>query len=596
MCPAGSGAQGARRATLWGACVIVLAVFACFAPALDAGFVDWDDPSNLLENPHYRGLSLTHLRWMFTTLLGGHYQPLSWVTFALDYTAWGMQPHGYHLTNVVLHAANALLVCALTLALLRQATAARSGSHAVAAGIAALCFALHPLRVESVAWVTERRDVLSSFFLLLTLLAYVRMVRARPQPSSQAWCAIALACFTLSLLSKAWGMTLPVVLLILDAYPLRRFSEGGDSRRRILLEKLPFVVLAAMAAVLAVFAQRPAAGMRTLAEHGVGARLVQASYGLIFYLWKTLLPVRLSPLYLLGPDFDPTGPLYLACVSAVLAITVAVILLRKRCPWALAAWACYAVILSPVLGILQTGPQLVADRYSYLACLPWALLAGAAVSQTSMYRRPHGAALILVVLMALSVLTFRQAQVWKDTPTLWDHVLRLDPMNYVANVNRGAVQAARGDLAGAVAYYDRALQANPRLAIAYRGRGAARYQRGDLQAALADYTAALALEPDAIAFLNRALTRQALGDDDGALADYTASLQLNAGDPQAYNNRGWLRRQRGDLDGAISDFKSALSVAPPEWPYRAQTEENLRETQALTGGSADGASSETAAA
>ena len=558
-------------------------MFACFAPALRAGFVDWDDPSNLLENPHYRGLSPTHLRWMFTTLLGGHYQPLSWVSFALDYRVWGMQAYGYHLTNVVVHAANALLVYVLALMLLRQTMPAYSDRHAVAAAVAALCFALHPLRVESVAWVTERRDVLSTFFLLLTLLAYVRMVRAGPRPPSPAWLVVALVCFTLSLLSKAWGMTLPVVLLILDVYPFRRFSAGGDRPRRVLLEKLPFLVLAGMAMVLAVLAQRPAAGMRTLAEHGVGARLVQASYGLIFYLWKTLLPWRLSPLYLLGPDFDPTDLRYLACGGAVLAITVVLILLRRRWPWALAAWACYGVILSPVLGLLQTGPQLVADRYSYLACLPWALLAGAAVCGTALRRRPVGAGLIIVGLTALSVLTFRQAQVWKDTPTLWDHVLRLDPMNYVANVNRGAAQMARGDLTGAVAYYDRALRANPRLAIAYRARGAARYQGGDLQGALADYTAALQLEPDAVVFLNRALTRQALGDATGALADYSASLQLNAGDPQAYNNRGWLRRQRGDLAGAIGDFERALAVAPAEWPYRAQTEDNLRETQALTG-------------
>src|SRR5579862_5405959 len=472
MCPASGGARGMRRAALWAPCVIVVTVFACFAPALRAGFVAWDDPSNLVENPNYRGFSLAHVRWMFTTLLAGHYQPLSWMTFALDYTVWGMQPQGYHLTNVVLHAANALLVYVLALALFPSTAAARAGSRVVAAAVAALCFAVHPLRAESVAWVTERRDVLSTLFLLLTVLAYVRMARARPQASSQLWLVAALVCFALSLLSKAWGMTLPAVLLILDAYPLRRISERQESLRRLLLEKLPFLALALIAMVLAVLAQRPAAGMRTLAEHGVGARLVQASYGLVFYLWKTLLPFRLSPLYLLRPDFDPMRPGYLGCVAGVVAITAAALLLRRRWPWGLAAWVCYGIVLSPVLGILQTGPQLVADRYSYLACLPWALLAGAAVYGASSERRPFGAAVVLVVLVTFSMLTFRQTEVWKDTATLWDHVLRLDPRNYVANVNRGTEQAARGDFAGAVAYYDRALEANPGLAIAYRGRGA----------------------------------------------------------------------------------------------------------------------------
>ena len=194
-----------------------------------------------MNNPQYRGLSLAHLRWMFTTFHGGHYQPLSWLTFAIDYTLWGMQPRGYHLTNVILHAANALLVYALAWRSCRErrtAAAARSSPRragirlASAAAVAALCFAIHPLRVESVAWVTERRDVLSAFFLLLTVLAYLRMVEARPAAAWRKWFALALGCFVLSLLSKAWGMTLPVVLLVLDAYPLRRFAAGRSGLRR----------------------------------------------------------------------------------------------------------------------------------------------------------------------------------------------------------------------------------------------------------------------------------------------------------------------------------------------------------------------------
>ncbi len=573
------------RAGVWVCATIIASVVACFAPALHAEFVDWDDSSNLVENPYYRGLSPAHLRWMFTTMHGGHYQPLSWVTFALDYHIWGMQPHGYHLTNVILHTANALLVYGLALALLPRTTAAPAGGRGIArpfaAGVAALCFAIHPLRVESVAWVTERRDVLSAFFLLLTVLAYLRMARARPSPSWRTWYALALGCYILSLLSKAWGMTLPVVLLILDAYPLRRLAAGRDEVRRALLEKLPFLALAGMTMVLAVLAQRPAVGMRTLAEHGVAARAVQASYGLMFYLWKTLLPIRLSPLYLLDADFQPAGPRYLACALAVLAMTAVLVRIRRRWPWALAAWACYVVVLSPVLGFLQTGPQLVADRYSYLACLPWAIVAGAAVCHIPSSGRPVWVGVIGVALVALSVQTFRQVQVWTDTATLWEHVLRLDPANYVANVNRAAVQIARGDLNGAVAAYDLALRANPQLAIAYRGRAFARHQRGDLRGAIADYTSALQLEPEAAAYRNRGVARQALGDLNGALADYTASLQLNADDPQAYNNRGWLRRQGGDVSGAISDFERALEVAPPEWPYRAQTEDNLREARVL---------------
>jgi tetratricopeptide (TPR) repeat protein len=583
----------------WGVAAVVLA---SFAPVWNCAFVNWDDDQNLLNNALYRGFSLAHLRWMFTTFHGGHYQPLSWLTFAVDYALWGMQPRGYHLTNLVLHTANALLVYSLALALLPRAepprveppraeppraeppraearAAVQGAGRSIAAAVAALCFAIHPLRVESVAWVTERRDVLSGFFLLLTVLTYLRMVEARPAGAWRKWFGLALSCFGLSLLSKAWGMTLPFILLVLDVYPLQRLAGGRETPRRIVVEKLPFLVLACAAMVSATFAQLTVREMRTLVEHGVTARLMQAAYGLMFYLGKTVFPTNLAPLYPLRPDFNPTAAPYLLCALAVLVGTLILIWARRRWPWGLAAWTCYVVILSPVLGFLQTGPQLVADRYTYLACLPWALLAGAAVYQLQSWRRPAQAVVIATILLALSVLTFRQTRVWTNAVTLWDHALSIDPSNYVANVNRGWLQLQREDLDGALAYYEAALRANPQFAIAYRSRGFVRHRRGDLHGAMADYTTSLQIEPNAVSYFNRGLARHALGDADGALADYTESLRLNADNAQAYNNRGMLRRDRGDVTGAISDFENALAVAPPGWPYRAQTENNLKDTR-----------------
>ncbi len=567
-----------------------MVVLVSFSPALRCDFiVNWDDDRNLLNNAQYRGLSLAHLRWMFTTFDGGHYQPLSWITLAIDYTLWGMQPHGYHVTNVILHMANALLVYALALALLPRATAAPGGAPrpmalASAAAVAALSFAIHPLRVESVAWVTERRDVLSAFFLLLTVLAYLRMADAPRAAASRVWLAVSLGCFVFSLLSKAWGMTLPVVLLVLDAYPLRRFRAAGNRRRDILLEKLPFLALAAAAMVLATLAQLTVSEMRTLGQHGAAARLMQAAYGLLFYLWKTILPINLSPLYPLRPDFDPTAVPYLLCGLAVLVLTLTLMWGWRRWPWALAAWTCYGVILSPVLGFLQTGPQLVADRYTYLACVPLALLAGGAVHHFPRLRSLSAAAVIATMLLTLACLTFRQTRVWTNAFTLWDHALSVDRSNYVANLNRGWLELQTGDIPRALAYYDAALRDNPTFAIAYRGRGYAHLKQGDLHGAVADYTASLQWEPDGATYLNRGLARHALGDTEGALADYSASLQLNGADPQAYNNRAIIRRDRGDLSGAINDFEKALEVAPPAWPYRAQTADNLKETQALVRG------------
>src|SRR5574341_654274 len=243
-----------------------LLTFAVFSPALHNGFIDWDEGSLLLGNRHYRGLGWDQIAWMFTTRLMGHWMPLNWISFGLDYTLWGMNPLGYHLTNVVVHAVNAAVFYAVALRLLALALPERltadGGRLRLGALAAALLFSLHPLRVESVAWITERRDVLSGLFYLLAILAYLRYCEARmtgrrrwPRPY---WAAVALC--GLAVLSKAIAVSLPVILLLLDIYPLRRLGVGpggwtGPSARRVWLEKLPFAALAAGAAGVGPWAQ-----------------------------------------------------------------------------------------------------------------------------------------------------------------------------------------------------------------------------------------------------------------------------------------------------------------------------------------------------
>ena len=513
----------------------------CFLPVLQNAFVAWDDDLNLTENPRYRGLLLAQLRWMFTTFLGGHYQPLSWVTLGLDYTLWGMNPTGYHLTNLVLHAANAVLLYLCIRRLLGPVSGDAGIEGAAVAG--ALFFAIHPLRVESVAWASERRDVLAGFFYLLTVLAYLRAV-ATGGPARRRWLALSLGCFVLSLLSKAWGVTLPVVLLLLDAYPLGRLAEPG-ARARVLLEKLPYAVLALGGAVLAFLAQEPVAAMRTLAEHGPLQRAAQAAYGLCFYLWKTVVPLGLSPIYLLELELDPAASRYVLSGVAVAAITVAAVLLRRRWPWLLVAWGAYVITVSPVLGFVQTGPQIAADRYTYLACLPWAVLFAAGIQRL----RPLTVA-AAGVLAVLGVLTFRQTQIWRDSRTLWEYVLRVDPANYIAYTNRGYTRDWAGDHDGAMADYTAAIRIHPGYPLAYYDRGTSRHARGDV---------------------------------DGAIADLSLAVQLNPRDPRYWNNRGWAREAKGDLAGAAADYAKALEVAPSDFPGRAKIEENLAFARARLG-------------
>ena len=603
---AGRGAAPAsRRATApWGVPAgLALVVIACFLPTLRNDFVLWDDDLNFTDNPSYRGLSWHHLRWMFTTIHAGHYQPLSWVTLGLDYSLWGMNPTGYHLTNLLLHAVNAVLFYRIVLALLRRAAVSWPARVLPgAAAVGTLFFAVHPLRVESVAWASERRDVLAGLFYLATVLAYLRMTAEEPSGRARRWYLVSLACFVFSLLSKAWGITLPVVLLALDVFPLRRAPR--------LLEKVPYAALALGAAALAFVAQQHQPAMRTLAQHGVLERAAQAAYGLCFYLWKTVVPRHLSAAYLLETRLDPMALRYLGSFVAVAAITAFLLYTWRRRPWGIVAWVCYAAIVSPVLGFVQTGPQIAADRYTYLACLPWAVLAAAAVGRAALR---HGRLVWVpsaAALLGLGVLTVAQTGVWKDSRTLWDHTLRLDPANYLAYTNRGVARHAAGDLDGAFADYDAALRFNagyaeafndrgivryargdvdgaiadystaiglrPEYADAYENRGIARQAKADLEGAVADYTAALSLRPTyARAYYSRANVRMARGDTEGAFGDYTAALDLDPRFAEAYNNRAGARRARGDLDGAIADYTRALELVRRDSPEGAMIRENL---------------------
>src|SRR5438034_977960 len=255
--------------------LIAVVTFAAFLPTLQNQFVNWDDPRNFLENPHYRGLGWTHLRWMWTTHLG-HYIPLTWMTLGLDYLLWGMNPVGYHLTSLLLHAANAVVFFFVGCRILTLALPAPSErGHALTAGFAALVFAIHPLRVESVAWVTERRDVLSGLFYLLTILVYLRDCERGAR--GRGWCWVSVGLFACALLSKSMVVNLPIVLLILDVYPLRRLGGAigwwGEPARRVYVEKIPFVLLATAAAAIAVMAQLSVHAAASLAQLSVPGRV-----------------------------------------------------------------------------------------------------------------------------------------------------------------------------------------------------------------------------------------------------------------------------------------------------------------------------------
>src|SRR6058998_1593140 len=499
--PRGEGSMvltSAQRWVRWLApLVVVLFTLAAFLPALQNQFVNWDDHENFLDNPHYRGLAWSHLRWMWTTHRG-HYIPLTWMTFGLDYLLWGMNPLGYHLTNLLLHAANAVVFFFITRRLLTRALPSPSErGHAltVSAAFSALVFAIHPLRVESVAWATERRDVLSGLFYLSAVLAYLRACDREERGRGWYWGAVAL--FAGALLSKSMAVNLPVVLVILDVYPLRRLGGSigwrSEPARRVYVEKIPFVLLAAAASAIAVMAQSSVHAVASLAQLRVPGRVAISTYGLSFYLWKMVVPVNLSPVYELRPPVNPWATPFLLSYGVVLALTAIALALRRRVPGLPAAWVAYIVVLLPVLGIFQSGPQIAADRYTYLAGLGWAILGGAGLlscwrsSRRSKTGTPATwllAGIALCVVVGLGVLTWNQVHVWHDSEKLWSHAVAIDPGSAVGQYSRGLVLAQQGKLTEAMEHYRQALQIKPDYALAHANWGLALIHQGKLAEAL----------------------------------------------------------------------------------------------------------------
>jgi Flp pilus assembly protein TadD len=453
-----------------GTLAIALVTFASFMPALWADFVDLDDDYNFLSNPHYRGLGLSQLVWMLTTAWSGHWAPLTWLSLSLDWARWGMNPFGYHLTSLMLHAANGAVLFVIAARLIARALpGASTASIASGAAVAALVFAIHPLRTESVVWVSERRDVLSGLFYLLTVLTYLRAAEAEPT-GRRRWLMLSVTAFVLAMSSKAIVMSLPLVLLVLDVYPLRRlpsrWQEATASRLRpVLFEKIPYALVALAGALAAV---KLATEFKTAAEYPLWVRPGVFGYNLIFYLWKTVVPLGLSPLYELPSRWDVRDPRLVVGLLLPVALTIMLCVWRRRWPAGLAAWGAYVVTLAPVGGLaVHTGPQLAADRYTYLACLGIALLAGGGMClvQNAGWLGPAVRQLVgastVAALAALAVLAWHQSAAWRDSISLWEQAVAVDPSCARCQRGLGASRYAAGDAPAAVGPLRRAVALRP---------------------------------------------------------------------------------------------------------------------------------------
>ncbi len=583
--------------------IIVAATIVAFSPTFRNDFVRWDDDVNLVGNENYRGLWPRNIRWMFSTTWQGPYQPLSWVSYAIDHLIWGVDEHGrprafgYHLTSLLLHAACAVVLFFIALRLLRLIFRVEEGEQTTALSIAAatgaLLFAIHPLRVESVAWATERRDVLSGLFLLLATLTYLRARTPREESEGSRGRSLGatFVLFVAALLSKGTTLVFPIVLLVLDVYPLRRLSGGvrdwlKPPAREVWFEKFPFLAAAALAGVMAVRGQAEAGALLDLAERDIPARIAMVFYGPAFYLFKTVVPIPLSPLYEWPVDFSPLAWPYLLSAVFVVALTVLLVRFRSHWPAGLALWLIYLVFLLPVLVPFQAGGHLAADRYTYLSCIGWALLVAAIVAHCWLRRGGTAAvgvtAGVVLAVVALSALTFRQTLVWRDTWSLWTHVKQIDPECWHAYGGLGTELRRLKRHDDALEMLNKACQLNPNSAEIHNNLGSVYSDLGRYTDALPCYRKAIKLNPRLVApryNLAGALIRvDRLKEAEDSLR---AALKLQDTFAQAHNRLGEVNvllakreEQRNDLAKARMYYERALislKAAIPDYPQAADT-------------------------
>jgi hypothetical protein len=473
-----------RRAWLV-AVPLAVVVIAAFLPVLDNGFIDWDDELNFLRNPYYRGLGAAQVKWAWSTFWVGVYQPLGWLIWEVQYVIWGLDPRGYHLVSLLLHVANAVVLYVLTVTLLVRGRAdgclGSPWTCSLAAGLATALFAVHPLRVEAVAWASCQSYLPCALFSMLMVLAYLKAFETGSAPR-WGWLAGSFVLFGAALLSKAPAVSLPAVLLILDVYPLRRLGGGrgrwfGPSVRPVWWEKVPFVLLSLVFMGLAIAAKGDARTVVPLEHDGALARIAVACYGTWFYIVKTVLPLGITAYYPLPRWLDWFAPLFLVSILATLAMSVALFLSRRRWPGLLAAWLSYLVILAPSSGLIRIANHLAADRYSYLPIVSLVVVAAAGFCQIepSLWRARGGAvgivAVSLGVVLGLSLMTRDQCRIWRTSESLWTHALNHGAVgSSTVQYGLGADFQRRGKFAESLAHYTEAVRLDPGYAEAYNDR------------------------------------------------------------------------------------------------------------------------------
>ena len=568
-----------------------LVTLAVYAPALGNGFVDYDDGMYVYQNPRIpQGLTRDNVAWAFTNTEAMNWHPLTWLSHLLDAELFGLRPGGHHATSVVLHA----LTAALLFLLLQRATGAMGASLAAAA-----LFALHPLNVQSVAWISGRKNVLSTLFWLLAVGAYGAWVRR----ARVTWYLALLACAALALMAKPMAVTLPFTLLLLDVWPLKR---GSLLKLRVWLEKLPLFVMIIAVSVVTYRAQQEAGAVVNPEAISRVERLANAAWSYLAYLGHAVWPAGLAAFY---PHLESALPTWRVAVAVVVlaGVTGTLWWLRRQARPQLVGWLWYLGTLVPVIGIVQVGTQAMADRYMYVpligifVALAWT---GDALVRKGTVPRQAAVGATAAAVVVLALVTVRQVGVWHDTVSLFSHTVRVEPRAWVAHYNLGNAYESMGRHEDAVAEfretirlrpgfarahnnlgnsldalgrgaeaipsYERAVQLKPDLVEAYNNLGIAYAQQGRLELGVTTLRTATQVRPDFLeAHLNLAITLRQAGQLPEARAAADQAVALRPDSALARYHRGLILAGLGEVDAARRDLQ-VLQALDPSWAARLQ--------------------------
>ncbi len=544
--------------------IAALAAFLVYLPSLGNGFLNWDDGEYVYDNPFIRSFDTGLLKWAFTSFNIHNWHPLTWISHALDVAIWGLNPLGHHLTNNIIHAANTFLVVLLAIEFLNAYVIRRRSPHwdertVLAAGLATgLLFGLHPLRVESVAWISERKDLLCAFFFLLGILAYLRYVdllresvSALRMASRRRSYLLALVVFLLALLSKPMAVTFPVVLLLIDWYPLDRLT--AKTWKRVALEKAPFIALSLAASMLTVKAQIASKALHSLEIIPFIPRIYIGIKALAVYLWKTVFPFSLVPFYPYPTQVDFLSLNYFGPVLFVVAASGLFVKFAKKNRLWLAAWGYYIITISPTLGFVQVGGQAMADRYTYLPSISILFVAGLGAAwvyeRSGTFKVPVKAlcvAISVFLLFSMSYLTVKQTGKWKDNFVFWHYIIENEPGLALPHNNLALAYAGEGLIDRAIEHLHRAMVLSPRWVAPY---------------------------------YNLANIYRDMGMVDSAISEFQFVLTLDPRLAVAHNNLGILYASKGLIEEAIRHFRIASGLDPANEAFRANLNRAMREAE-----------------